>query len=254
MRITRQFGTRSSVHPRLLLGVALVVLGAALLLDRLGLLEASFVLRLWPLLLIGVGLQQFFTPRTGPSGERIFPVGGVIWIAVGGVFLLNSLNVLHTSVWSLFWPVVLIAVGVRLMSRSGMRIPGLDPTPVERSEADTGPIVSVLSGVKRVSAPVTYTGNDVTVFMGGVHLDLRQAKLAPGREAVLDLFAVIGGCELMLPTDWVVSAPVVAVLGGIEDKRMMMQSSVIDESTGAVAPPRLVIRGTVFMGGVTIRN
>ncbi len=225
-----------------------------MLLDRLGLLEASFVFRLWPVIFIAIGLQQFFTPRIGPSGERIFPVGGVIWIAVGGLFLLNSLNVLHTSVWSLFWPVVLIAVGIRLLTRSNLGVPGFDRRPADGSAADTGPIVAVLSGVKRVSAPVVYTGNDITVFMGGVHLDLRDAKLPPGGEAVLDLFAVIGGCELRLPADWIVSAPVVAILGGIEDRRIAPPPAAFDETAGAAAPPRLVIRGTVLMGGITIRN
>lgn len=252
MRITSQFSTGSSVPPRLLLGVGLVVLGGALLLDRLGLFEASSILRLWPIILIAIGLQQFFTPRIGEAGERIFPVGGVIWIAVGGIFLLNSLNILRTSVWSLFWPVLLIAVGVRLMSRSGLAIPGFDK-PAGGSAADTGAIVAVLSGVKRVSAPITYAGNDVTVFMGGVHLDLRDAKLPPNGEAVIDLFAVIGGCELRLPAEWVVSAPVVAILGGIEDRRIAPPPNVIDATAGAAAPPRLVIRGTVLMGGVTIR-
>jgi len=254
VKITRRLSTGSSVTPRLLLGIGLIVFGSALLLDRLGLLEASSVLRLWPLILIAIGLQQFFTPRVGPVGERIFPVGGVIWIAVGGLFLLRSLDILRTSVWSLFWPVVLIAVGVRLMTRSGLGLPGFDTAPPSSGAADTGAIIAVLSGVKRVSAPVTYAGNDITVFMGGVHLDLRDAKLAPGGEAVLDLFAVIGGCELRLPADWVVSAPVVAILGGIEDKRIAPPPAVFDEAAAAAAPPRLVIRGTVLMGGVTIRN
>jgi hypothetical protein len=123
------------------------------------------------------------------------------------------------------------------------------------NSADVGPIVAVLSGVKRLSAPVTYAGSEVTVFMGGAHIDLRQAQLARGSEAVVDLFAVMGGCELVLPPDWVVSAPVVAIMGGVDDKRLMASPTVIDQAMGAATPPpRLVIRGVVFLGGVTIRS
>ncbi len=249
--------TAGFTAPRVLFGLGLVVFGVVLFLDRMHLADAAFLFRFWPLILIAIGLQQFFTPRTGPSGERVFPVTAVVWMAVGGLFLLNSLGIMRASVFSLFWPAVLIAVGIRLMGGKGLRV----RTSVRQAYdtittgADVGPIVAVLSGVKRVSAPMPYRGSEVTVFMGGAHVDLRSAQLARGSEAVIDLFAVIGGCELLIPPDWVVSAPVVAVMGGIDDKRIVAPPTVIEQATAATsAPPRLVIRGIVFLGGVTIRS
>lgn len=248
--------TASFTAPRVLFGLGLVVFGVVLLFDRLNLVDAAFVFRFWPVIMIAIGLQQFFTPRTGANGERLFPATAVVWMTVGGVFLLNSLGIMRASVWSLFWPAVLIAVGIRLMGGKGLRLRTSVRQTYENmtSSADMGPIVAVLSGVKRLSAPVTYTGSEVTVFMGGAHIDLRQAQLARGSEAVIDLFAVMGGCELVLPADWVVSAPVVAIMGGVDDKRLMAPPTVIDQAMGAAAPPRLVIRGVVFLGGVTIRS
>jgi predicted membrane protein len=91
--------------------------------------------------------------------------------------------------------------------------------------------------------------------MGGAMIDLRQALLSPGEEAVLDVFAVMGGCEVLIPSHWVVSAPIVAIMGGIDDKRLVSRPSVIDEATrSSAAPPRLVLSGFVMMGGVTIRS
>jgi predicted membrane protein len=244
--------------PRVLVGVGLVVFGAVLLLDRLGVVGANEVLRLWPLVLILIGVQQFFTPRVGPAGERLFKVNGIIWMVVGGLFLLNSLGIMEASVWELFWPAVLIGIGVRLMTRSNRRgrLSGSVAGTGDGGDwsADSGPVFAVLSGVKRVSAPVTYTGADVTIFMGGAHLDLRRAVLKPGQEAVIDMVAVMGGCEIFVPPDWVVSAPLIAVLGGIEDKRLPQQPTVIDQATAAGPPPRLVLHGMVLMGGITIRS
>lgn len=245
---TNRFGS-----PRVLTGAGLILLGVLLLLDRL--IGAGGLLRFWPLILIAIGLQQFFNPRTGGVGERTVPVSGIIWLAAGGFFLLNSLGIIRVSVWELFWPAILIAVGMRLMTgswRRGRHL-GADGMPLEASQ-DTGPVFAVLSGVKRVSAPVPFAGADVTVFMGGAQLDFRRAVLNPGRQAVIDVVAVLGGCELLVPQEWVISAPLLAVLGGVDDKRVVPAQLVIDQTDPqAAAPPRLVIRGVVMMGGITIR-
>ena len=242
--------------PRLLLGGGLALFGVVLLLGRLDLVDANAVLRFWPLILVAIGLQQFFSPRAdGPSGRGV-PVGGIIWMAIGGILLLNSFGLFHVSIWELFWPAVLIALGVRLMTRQGGRGLGSGPrSPAEFSTSDSGPLFAVLSGVKRVCAPQPFHGTEVTTFMGGAQLDLRQAIVAPGAEAVLDIFAVMGGCEVLVPAGWVVSAPLVAVMGGVEDKRIVSTPTMIEQATAAGGPaPRLVVRGFVMMGGVTIRS
>ena len=56
--------------------------------------------------------------------------------------------------------------------------------------------------------------------MGGAQLDLRQATIPPGEEAVLDIFVVMGGCEIFVPSSWTVVTPLVPVMGGIDDKRL----------------------------------
>ena len=244
------------VTPRLLLGLGLALFGVILLLGRLDMVDANYVLRFWPLILVAIGLQQFFNPRVGGPAGRLVPVNGIIWMALGGLLLLNSFGILRVSIWDLFWPAVLIALGVRLMTRPGLRGLGKGPrSTAEFTSSDIGPLFAVLSGVKRVSPPQTFHGAEVTTFMGGAMLDLRQAILSPGAEAVLDVFAVMGGCELLVPSHWVVSAPIVAVMGGVDDKRIMAPPTVIEQATAQGGPaPRLVIRGFVMMGGVTIRS
>jgi predicted membrane protein len=240
----------TSLTPRLVLGAALAIFGVVLLLGRLDIFDADEVLRFWPVILIVIGLQQFFNPRVPAAGTRGYPINAIIWMAVGGILLLNNLGILHASLWDLFWPVILIAIGLRLMRRGGGA--GAFARP---EGSDVGAMFAILSGVKRVAAPEPFQGTEVTVFMGGAHLDLRQATLAPGAEAVVDMFTVIGGCELLIPADWVVSTPIVTIMGGVDDKRLVPPPLVID---GAAMPPRaaprLVIRGFMMMGGVTLRS
>ena len=106
--------------PRLLLGLGVALFGVVLMLDRLGIADADSVLRLWPLILIAIGVQQFFNPRESRI-RRGVPVNGIVMMAIGGVLLLNSFGVLRVSIWELFWPAVLIALGVRLMTRPGIQ-------------------------------------------------------------------------------------------------------------------------------------
>lgn len=241
----------SSFTPRLLLGLGVALFGVVLMLDRLGIVDAGSVLRFWPLILVAIGLQHFFYPRE--RAGRV-PVNGIIWMALGGILLLNSFRVLRVSIWDLFWPAILIALGVRLMARP-RRLGQGGTSDAGVASDDMGAAFAVLAGVKRVSAPLPFHGSEVTAFMGGAKIDLRQAILRAGEEAVVDVFVVMGGCELLIPPHWVVSAPVVAVLGGVDDKRHASPPTVIEEATGSPgAPPRLVIRGFVMMGGVDIRS
>jgi len=48
-------------------------------------------------------------PRTG------FPVGPVVLIALGVLFLLNTLDVLHFHEVAKYWPLILIALGVYML-------------------------------------------------------------------------------------------------------------------------------------------
>jgi hypothetical protein len=55
----------------------------------------------------------------------------------------------------------------------------------------------------------------------------------------------MGGIEIKVPNTWDVVNEVFPFMGGIEDKTT--------RPTGG-SPPRLILRGFVMMGGVTIQN
>ena len=59
----------------------------------------------------------------------------------------------------------------------------------------------------------------MTSIMGGTQLDLRQATLAPGEEAVVDIFTVMGGAVLHIPDGWTVDVQTTSVMGGVKDER-----------------------------------
>jgi hypothetical protein len=123
-----------------------------------------------------------------------------------------------------------------------------DPT----ARLDRISIFSIWSSVRRTSTASPFRGGDITAIMGGGQLDLRLAAIPAGQEAVLDIVAVMGGVEILVPATWEVSTPIMPFMGGVEDKRfppLQADPNVRRENGG-----RLVLRGLVMMGGVHIKS
>jgi predicted membrane protein len=226
----------------------------------MGFLNVNAVLRFWPVLLIAAGLFKLAESRDDyRSGS------GVFWIVVGLLFLMNNFNILRIAFRDI-WPVLLIGVGSLMLWRSVMarRERGTWTGPEftsnsfqSRSEPGNGPesgpipssnsllsATAILGGVKRVNNSQDFRGGDATAIMGGCEIDLRPASITPNHEPVLEVFAMWGGIEIRVPPDWTVISKVDPILGGFEDKTMPPK----DESK------RFVVRGSVVMGGIEVKN
>ena len=110
---------------------------------------------------------------------------------------------------------------------------------------------SVWSSTRRSSSSTNFQGGDITAIMGGAQLDLRTAAIPTAHDAVLEITAVMGGVEIFVPHAWEVSTPIFPFMGAVEDERLppIRQEAASPRSSG-----RLVIRGFVMMGGVTIKS
>jgi predicted membrane protein len=226
---------RGVVTPRLLVGICILIVGSLLLLDNLQLFEARTILRFWPVALVAIGVLVF--SQAVDTGGR---VNGGALVLFGTFLTLTRLGAVEVNFWQLFWPLVLILLGVNLVMQT-FRI----QRPQSADAGDTVSLFAVLGGSQRTSNSARFRGGDMTAFMGGCELDLRQAAIEPGGVATIDVLAVMGGHDIRVPENWSVVTRVVPFMGGIEDKR-----------TGpkAGASATLVLRGFVMMGGLEIKN
>ena len=231
--MNQEHNTRVHITGQLITGLVVAALGVLFTLDNLEMVRARDVLRYWPVVLLVVGISQIMQSRSS-SGM----IGGSIWIVLGGVLLGERLNLI-SNVFR-YWPLLLVAVGVYVIRQSFAR---REVPPGERSDRVSA--IAVLGGVDRRVVASNFVGGDVTAFMGGGKLDLREATLAPGTEAVVDVTTVMGGFEIKVPETWNVVVDIVPFMGGYEDKTRQPADP---------AAPRLRIRGFVMMGGVEIRN
>jgi len=251
--------TRLNLTPQFVMGVCLVLFGALLTLDRLQVIDADVSFRFWPVALVALGGWIVFDRR-----ETGWSVPGIVMIGAGALLLLNSFDIVRVRVWELFWPIIIVLIGTRLImhtpGRTGdrNRFRQIQDTLVGGGTPPIGGAVgtinmfSVLGGSKRASNDKPFRGGEITALLGGTHLDLRQATIEPGEQAVINVFAMMGGHEVWVPSGWTVGLDVMPILGNVEDKRL----PALDPTPRPPneAPPRLVLRGVVVMGGVTIRN
>jgi predicted membrane protein len=215
------------------IGFLLLLFGLAILLENLDVLRAHDILKYWPLILMVFGLIKM--SEGGPVGARVF---GLVLVIVGGLFLLDNLDIMYFRLWDL-WPLIIVAIGISMIWRvygRGAEVAG----PAESFVKST----VIVGGAKRLTSSKEFRGGELTAVMGGVHLDLRGAQIE-GQEALIDLFAFWGGIEVLVPREWAVDVRVTPFLGGIEDKT---------QHPSDATAKRLILRGTVVMGGAELKN
>ncbi len=236
-----------------LVAVVLIVIGALLFLDNLGLLPVRHIGDYWPLAVVAWGFAIFERKRTAHS---------LIWAAAVVVFgilaLLGNLHIIHMTA-GIIWPLVLIAFGATmLVGRSAL------PSSPQwwnqgQFDAGTNPRPSffgnrlmesvVFSGAERRVESQHFEGGKVEAVFGGIELDLSGAAItSPDRRAMLEVNAVFGGIEIRVPRTWRVEKKGSAVFGGFEDRTFPPRPE------PGVEPPTLMIRGAAVFGGIEVKN
>jgi len=218
-----------SLNPQSLVGLLVVAAGLLLTADNLGLVESGNILRFWPVGVLAVGIMML--QRAGDAPSRTW---ALFVIGVGGVWTLSRLFGFPVRL-SMIFPVGLVMIGLVIIQRAM----GLQRTADTSSQAISD--FAFWGGVERRVRTSLFRRADVTAIMGGVQLDFREAAI--NGEAVIDLFILMGGVEIKVPPDWVVSNQVVAIMGGASDKSM----------GSADSKNRLTLRGFVLMGGVEVK-
>lgn len=222
--------------------------------------------------------------ESGPMNwARVF--FGAIILAVGTIFLLDSLDVLEAGeVISNWWPVVIIVGGllafaanprhwvVSLLLVGGGAIVLLRSTGAIDNISFLWPIVLILVGLAvlfgrgtglgtstsqdSVASFNLFSGSEIasnsTSFEGGRlgaifgGVELDLRQASLAEDAALDIFTAFGGVEIKVPEGWSVELNGFPIFGGLENKT----------ASGHPSPdaPRLRIDATVLFGGVEVRN
>jgi len=238
-------------------GFFLLIIGGFLLMRAGGVFLPDWLFT-WPVLLIAIGIfiglkHQF---RHG---------GWIIPILIGGIFLIDR-ELTSVNLRPFIAPIIIITLGLFFILRPKFRrsknietereVVPFSERAIEESgfennqrsfndKRDFLDAVSVFGGVKKNIMTKTFKGGDIINFMGGSEINLTQADF--DGTIKIDTTNIFGGTKLIVPSNWDIQSEVVAIFGGVDDKRQLNGSP--------VDPKKLIIiEGFCLFGGIEIKS
>jgi predicted membrane protein len=231
---------KRSGRAHLLLGIVLMLLGLFLIADLADIVPWRLrdFLFTWQALLIFLGL--IFLSNRENKGT------GIVLIAVGSFFLLP--RIVHVPYYwrGLFWPSMLIILGLVVIFTSRRHGGDIFSHKKKAFSDDLLDEVSVFGGGDKIVNSQQFKGGKITHIFGGSKIDFTQAQLASGKH-YLELILIFGGTKLIIPEGWDVKLEVTSIFGGFSDKRI--KSRVVTDTDR-----KLVITGTSIFGGGEVVN
>lgn len=110
--------------------------------------------------------------------------------------------------------------------------------------SETFAVVAAMDGVSFRSSADPFLGGTATAVAGGIELDLTEA--VPTGTVTLELTALAGGIDVVVPSAWRVEVRSAVIMGGVENRT--------DPDSARQDAPILVVDARVTMGGISIRT
>jgi predicted membrane protein len=215
--------------------LVLVVIGSVFLLDDYFFFDFSLRRFFWPILIIGLGLWLMLRPKRRHPWENQVGAGPAPTQTVNE------------------------APGYYTDPATGAYPGYTDYTSAYTSEAYTGAgapeqaasvedyvdSTAIFGGVKKNIITKNFKGGDVVSVFGGTELNLMQADMQ--HPVVLEATQIFGGTTLIVPPHWQIKSEMVAILGGIDDKRPALPHGYDPNKV-------LILKGTTLFGGLNIKS
>ena len=241
---------RSGLGGRFFFGILVIAIGVLFLLDKTGIAELDGLLEWWPSLIILYGAWRLVANR---FRSLFWPI---LLIAVGAFFQLGELG--FDIDLSDYWPVALIAVGILILAggirrrnrrrnrpTAGSNSPTIIDVDVSSASSDEDDTLRTVAGSQDRVISGDFQNGSINVVMGNGNLDLRDARIVD-KPATLEVSVVMSEVSVRVPTDWNVQIANASQMGDAKDVR--------PAGNTASDTPDLIITGSVTMGSLHVTD
>jgi len=236
MNVPDETKAPSPFTPKLVVGLAIIVAGLVLTLDNLNLIEAHTIFKLWPLVLVAMGIAKIRQEGSGGG------MGGWFLVLAGTFLLLFTFARGHLA--EALAPMLVVGLGILIVIKALKQNRGVPPELARSDDFIQG--TAIFGGFKRRVLTQAFKGGELTAIFGGYEVDLRGAALENG-QARIDVFVLFGGGEIRVPDGWEIANRATAIAGALNDSTHHGPSS-------TESRPRLVITGLILFGGTEVKS
>jgi len=215
-------------------------------------------------------------------------IGGVVFIVIGVVLLLEKMGFLPYGFALHFWPTIFIVIGLVKIVYAGGRPTGValialgiflqlrEIGIIHLNFWDLWPVFIIIAGVamlwQAMAGPENRSSTnaqfDSLYVFGGGERNVNTKEFRGGKvfavfggykidlthadmedsQAVIDASAVFGGGEIRVPEHWHVAVQGAGIFGGYEDKTRHFQPD-------PTKPTKtLIVKGVAMFGGIEVKN
>ncbi len=107
MKVYRRGDRKRDPRGQVTFGLFLIVAGAAMVLDHLGIVQIGSISSWWPFLVMAIGVGKILTPEPG----RDVPEGAMFILLA--VWFLGCVHHWYGLTWRNSWPLVFVALGTK---------------------------------------------------------------------------------------------------------------------------------------------
>jgi hypothetical protein len=195
------------INLNVIIGIFLLVIGFLVALETLNVgIDIDYSITGWSFL-SAIGILMMV------NDKKVTTVPSIL-VFVGIWNVLNEVEILNGSIFSLIWPIILIIVGANLVF--GRNLFNKAPLNVQNN-ADALVYNGIFSGVSERLSLKDFKGLTANAIFGGVELDLRDVEITDNVQ--IDISALFGGVTMILPEKYnIVMGESLALFGGTENK------------------------------------
>lgn len=216
--------------------LVLVIIGGVFLLDNHFFYEFSVKRYFWPILIIGLGLWLMLRPKKrNPWDDQVGTGANPRPDETTGYYT-DPATEAYAGGYTDY-------TGAEAYTANPYT--GATGEPMPSSVEDYVDSTAIFGGIKKNIITKNFKGGEVVSVFGGTELNLMQADMQ--HPVVLEATQIFGGTTLIVPSHWQIKSEMVAILGGIDDKRPALPQGYDPNKV-------LILKGTTLFGGLNIKS